>query len=59
MTETAELEEAVRERDAAEMKLATIATHCRHRLDVAIVQDSVSHLCRGILAIIGNDKETR
>ena len=48
----AELEEAVRERNAAEAKLARIATHCRQRLDMAIVQGPVSHLCWDILAII-------
>jgi hypothetical protein len=54
----AELEEAVRERTVAESKLARIATHCRQRLDMAIVQSSVSHLCREIQAIISDGKET-
>lgn len=54
MTETAqaELEEAVRERNTAEAQLARIVTHCRQRLDMAIVQGPVSDLCREILAII-------
>jgi hypothetical protein len=51
----AELEEAVRERTAAEAKLADIVTHCRQRLDMAIVQGPVSYLCREILAIIGTE----
>lgn len=55
----AELEEAVRERTTAEAKLAEITTHCRQRLDAAIVQGPVSDLCRGILAIIGSEGESR
>ena len=51
MTETAELEEAVRERDAAEATLARVVTLCRDRLDMQIVQGPVSDLCRDILAI--------
>jgi hypothetical protein len=42
---------------AAEGKLAAIAEHCRQRLDAAIVQGPVSHLCRDILAIIGTEEE--
>jgi len=53
----AELEEAVRERDRAEAKLARIATHCSQRLDAAIVQGPVSHLCWDIQATI-NGSET-
>ena len=52
-----ELEEAVRERTTAEAALARIATHCRRRLDTAIVQGPVSDLCRNILDII-DAKET-
>ena len=54
----AELEDAVRERDAAEAKLARIATHCRHLLDAAIVQGPVSHLCWDIQAIIDGKEPT-
>ena len=55
----AELEDAVRERTAAEAQLARITTHCRRRLDTAIVQGPVSDLCRDILAIIGTEEESR
>ena len=53
-----ELEEAVRERDTAEAKLAMIATHCSQRLDAAIVQGPVSHLCWDIQAIIDGTEVT-
>lgn len=54
----AELEEAIRERTTAEAKLAEITTHCRQRLDMAIVQGPVSRLCQEIRAII-SDEENR
>jgi len=52
-----ELEDAVRERTTAEATLARIATHCRRRLDTAIVQGPVSDLCRNILDILGSEEE--
>ena len=54
-----ELEEAVRERTTAEAALARIATHCRRRLDTAIVQGPVSDLCRNILDIISHEGTAR
>ena len=54
-----ELEEAVRERTAAEATLARIAAHCRRRLDAAIVQGPVSDLCRDILDIISHEGTAR
>ena len=50
-----ELEEVVRERTAAEAKLADVVTRCRQWMDAAIVQGPVSQLCRDILAIIGEE----